>query len=96
MSYCKSRAMLASAGDRYGWKMSQVIARLKKVLSTPNNTSASGLPLLRHALETISPASPALRNCTVALFSLSNCAMTSSLTAKLSWVMTTRLRVSGV
>jgi hypothetical protein len=42
--------------------MSAANARLRKVLSTPKKTSASGLPLLRMALFSAEPVSPDFRN----------------------------------
>src|SRR5581483_8684655 len=74
----------------YGSNKSALSARLKNVLSTPKNTSPSGLEVpARIALFNAAPASPDLRICTIALFAVSNSFSTSSLTAKESCETTT-------
>src|SRR5262249_13570035 len=88
VSSLKASGMLFRAGAGYGSKIPALSARLRKVLSTPKNTSASGLSLLMIALFSAAPASPDFRIWTVAPDCYSNALGPTSLTLKLSWVMT--------
>ena len=87
--------MLASAGDWYGSKMPASSARERNVLSTPYMTSASGASLARMAWLTIAPASPDLSMFSVTLFCCSNAALTSSVIANASWVITVSWLTAG-
>src|SRR5262249_7329907 len=80
--------MLFNAGAGYGSKIPALSARLRKVLSTPKNASASGLSLAMIALLSAAPASPDFRICTLTPACCSKALSTLSLTLKLSWVMT--------
>src|SRR5439155_11369524 len=62
-------------------------ARLSSVLSTPKNTSPSGLLLVRIAWLTAAPASPDGSTSTFTPVCLVNCRMTLFETANESWVM---------
>src|SRR3989337_3121 len=66
--------------------MSASSARLINVLSTPNNTSASGLSFTRMARVSAWPASGCLMSFSVALLADSNSLITASLSANDSWV----------
>src|SRR6188508_1540550 len=91
-----SADMPARAGDWYGSKMPASSARERNVLSTPYITSASGASLARIALLTIAPASPDMRMSTVTPLACSKAALTSSETAKESWVMTVNWVTAGL
>src|SRR2546428_2513514 len=57
-SSCNALGTVPSSGDLYGTKIPSSSARLSSVLSTPKNTSPSGLLFVRMAWFTAAPASP--------------------------------------
>ena len=79
--------MFASSGDLYGTKMPSSSARLSSVLSTPKNTSPSGLFLVRIAWLTAAPASPDGSTSTLTPVFFVNWRMTRFEALNESWVM---------
>ncbi len=79
----------ASSGDAYASNTSPSSARCSRLLSIPNRTSPSGLPAVRSARVTTSPASPAFRIFSVSPLSASNACFTSFEIAKESCVTST-------
>ena len=90
-----SSGMRPAAARRRARRRRASSARLRKVLSTPKKRSASGASLLRMILLSASPASPSVRNCTLALCSASNWRSTSSPMAKESCVATVSVAGCG-
>src|SRR5512143_3777736 len=69
--------------------MSPFRARVSRLLSTPKRASPSGLPAVRSALVTTSPASPALRILSLNPLSCSKAFFTAGEIANESWVRST-------